>query len=143
MKKAQGPIGIVIGLFVLVILLFIFLIFSRGSTTGGVVTEFEENKVLQNYIDAPFELRAWVISSDGIRLDIENTGATNYVIEVIEIVGCGTSDIERTISAGRSELFGISCQLEEGTEFNGFIKIIYSGNNGETMAVSGSLRDFV
>lgn len=150
MKKAQSPLGVVIGLFVLIVILVVFIFVFRPPSTGQVISEFEndslEQKVLEesNYVEFPFELRAWVISETGVSIDARNKGTEAYIVKVFDVSNCGAANQDSLVIVGESKILKVKCDLKKGDEFEGDIKIIYStANSQETLVSKGKLKDVV
>lgn len=140
MERSQVPIVMLLSF-----IIFIFALVSVGiffyessSPTGQVVSEEV------NFLNGPFELRAWVVNKAGVRLDIKNDGPKDYLITSLEVDGCGSIDFGRQIISGESRIFEVKCSLAEGTEFNGKITVIYSDSaGGESKVIEGNVKDFV
>ncbi|MFH1290327.1 MAG: hypothetical protein ABIH92_02870 [Nanoarchaeota archaeon] len=141
MGEGQTPIGMILSFVIFIAaLVFVAVIFYNSpSPTGQVVSEFEE----ENYLGEPFELRAWVVDSEGVSLDVKNVGGRDHFINSFEIEGCGSGDVGKTLAVGDSEILEAECSLVDGTEFGGKIKVVYSEAGGAERTVEGFVKDFV
>ena len=149
MKWSQSPIGIVIGLTLLAVILFVVTFTNRPSPTGqAVLTENGQDNgdrgVLRNFIEDPFSMGAWVVNSEGVKLDIKNNGVSNYTVESLAVENCGIAEPEEVIVSDKNKLVSVKCTLEEGEVFSGEIIIIYReiGNNKDLIA-KGFVEDLV
>ncbi|MBU0466878.1 MAG: hypothetical protein KJ718_06275 [Nanoarchaeota archaeon] len=138
MEKAQGPIGVVVGFAILIIVFVIIGFAFKPSTTGSVVSEEKAN-----FLNGPFELRAWVVNKDGVKLDIRNAGPRDYLINSLDVEGCGSISWGKQIVSGESRIFEVECSLVEGEEFSGKIGIVYSFSGREDATVEGNVRGAV
>jgi len=151
MKKSQGPVGVVIGLALLAVLLFVLAFAFDARTTGQVVSldDSEEDLdvpevVLENRLSEPFELRAWVVSSTGVRLDVGNLADEEYWVKTLAVTGCGSQETNQVISSGESEILVVECSLPQGSEFNGDVSLVYQRvGGGEEMISNGFVSDVV
>ena len=150
MRKAQGPVGVVVGLLALVIILFVIVFAFRPATTGQVVSLDDEEPEVGvetldvNSVSLPFELRAWVVASDGIRVDVKNLGEEDYWVKTLAITGCGAHEQNKVIMPGNSEILVVECSLNQGAEFEGEISLVYRKIGGGPEQVSkGVLKDIV
>ncbi|MFH1802834.1 MAG: hypothetical protein ABH864_05305 [archaeon] len=140
-KRGQGPIGIVIGLIVIVFLFGVIAWAFRPSTTGQVVLEDISQ---DNFVSVPFELRAWVVNIKGIQLDIMNYAEEELFVKSVEVQGCGRTEYGRAMMSGGSELFVVRCNLNEGETFSGAIVINYSPvGGGVEKKAFGNVKDIV
>jgi hypothetical protein len=143
MKKGQGPIGIILGLAVIVFLLIVIAWAFRPTTTGQVISDNEANEK-SNFISEPFELRAWVVNNEGVQVDIQNSGTEDYLINSVEVKGCGFTEYGKRLNVGESWLFPISCNLNPGEKFRGIVIVNYSPVEGGVEKNSfGSIEDIV
>jgi hypothetical protein len=140
MKKGQGVWGIVVGFGVIAFLVVVIFWAFRPTTTGQAVVN-EETKE-NNYLGEPFNLAAWVVGLDGIRLDIENDGGADYIVEDVEIMGCGNVGFGREVKKGDSEIFFVECSLVKGENFDGIIFVRYL-DDGEEHSSTGNVKDVV
>ena len=141
MGGGQIPVAMIVGfvLFILALGLIAIVFYETSSPTGQVVLEEEK----ANFLNYPFELRAWVINPEGIGLDIKNNGKSDYLIQSIEIEGCGRIDVGKAVIAGESKIFEVKCSLTEGTEFDGGIVVRYSSEGEEGFTAEGNVADSV
>lgn len=147
MNKGQSKIWVVLGFIFLITAFVLVIIVFRApsaenfntSPTGDVVTEIEKT----NYINPPFELRAWVINPNGIQLDVKNLGSQSAVIRDFSIEGCGRSDRLGLLNPEESGFYEFSCSVP-GPEFEGKIRIQYSlDNSNDVLSAEGFIKDFV
>lgn len=140
MNKGQSKIYLFLGMILIVTAGLLFIVVSRGGPTGEVVLEVER----ENYIDEPFELRAWVASASGVQLDVSNVGPEDLVIREFNVEGCGDVDRLGLLSGGGSIVYSFDCSLAGGSEFSGEIRLSYSvGGSEEVLVSEGFVRDFV
>jgi len=135
MSKGQVPVGMLLSFILLIVVLAFVAVFFYGSstpTTGQAVAESEEEtKAASNHLDWPFELRAWVVDSEGVSLDVKNIGEADYSISSFEVDGCGSVEVGKSVLVGESRIFEVKCNLVEGEMFSGEIRIVYSGGVAE------------
>lgn len=141
MKRGQGPVGIVLGLVVVIFLLGIIAWAFRPNTTGQVIAQDDVEKI--NFLSEPFELRAWVVDASGVQLDIKNSADEDYSVESIQVQSCGATAYGREIKAGDSRLFQITCALNQGEKFSGIVIVRYSLADGSEKEAFGNVRDIV
>ncbi len=147
MKKAQSPLGIVVGLSILVVLLFVFVFVFRPPTTAQVISEADKdskNSAAQNFLENPFELRAWVVSPESVQLDIKNIGSEDYLVKVLEISACSSKNQDKIIKVGESKILSVDCSLKESSSFESEIILVYTTiGSAQHSVAKGKVSDVV
>jgi hypothetical protein len=142
MKKGFGAVSIIVGVVAFVLILVLVFFAVRPTTTGQVVSENENLR--KNFLGELFELRAWVVSAEGIKLDVKNNAEENYVVESLSVDGCGSTSTGSEVKAGESRIYTVECSLTENVEFDGKIVLVYSAVDGsEKLVVEGNVNDMV
>jgi len=140
-KRGQGPVGIIVGLIVIIFLFGMIAWAFRPSTTGQVVLEDVQE---DNFISLPFELGAWVVNVGGVQLDMVNRAEEELFVKRIEVEGCGVTEYGRAMRSKSSELFRVPCDLNEGEVFSGIVMVYYSSTeSGVEEKVFGNVKDVV
>lgn len=151
MKRGQSGLAVVIGLGVIAVIMIIvaFAVKPGNTSTGRALYVPEEGLAdedpeFNNIVPYPFELRAWVITEEGVKLDIKNVGDEDYIIKILEIEGCGTENQNKLIQKGETHLLSVSCSLAKGADFESPFSFVYTPvPTGEAKIIRGKISDTV